>query len=168
MSRGTGRPAGRPPKPVAKKVAEGNLGKRKLPEAELVEEIKVKDIPAPPEHFTEEAVKLWVKVWSGGKSWLKTDRDFLTLELLCEAYAEYQFLRRMLKLGSHAGGVDRVVLSPKGYPTQHPYVSQRNEAERKMVTYVSILGFSPTDFARLQIAEVNGEQEELIKRLLAR
>lgn len=161
----TGRKPGRPPKPVQVKKSEGNLGKRKLPE-EHFEEMTVQDIPLPPEAYSEEAVAFWIRIWNAGKTWLKPDRDYIVVMLLCDAFNEYSYTRRMLSLGSIAGGVDRVVTSPKGYPVQHPFVSQRNESQRQMVTQLSSLGFSPTDFARLQINEMGAEEAKLLREVM--
>lgn len=163
----TGRPNGRPPKPVEKKRAEGNKGHKKLPEKKYQEDKITRDnLPKPPSHFKTETIDMWNRIWLGGSKWLKIDRDFISIQLFCDAWEEYSYLRRMLKLGSQAGGVDRVINTEKGYPVQHPYVSQLKQAKVDINTQMSSLGFTPSDFARLQISEMNAEETEFIKNLL--
>lgn len=166
MTRPTGRPVGRPPKPVEKKIAEGNLGKRKLPPKTLRDSNISVDIPEAPETFSEAETEIWMQIWKAGGSWLKIERDFLIIKMLCEEIKEYNYLKTMLSLGSAAGGEDRIIKTKNGYPIINPMVSLKNDSQKKIMTYISSIGFSPADFARLQFNDVSSSEDAILQKIL--
>lgn len=139
----TGRPAGRPPKPAALKIAEGNLGKRKIPTEPGIDPID--DIPEPPV-MTEEKLATWHRVWTQGKEWL-TEADYDVVEEFCHITSEKETLRRMIELGE----VQRTYRTKGGETRTHPIIQQLAAARTQWNTLVSMLGFSPTDRARLGV-----------------
>ena len=148
---GTGRPNGRPPKPTEVKRALGNPGKRPLPTPNRPGSglTPVTDTPTPPT-LGPDGLELWIRLWTAGKSWLSPDGDYAVMELLCRATDESEFLRRSLALGE----VPRHYVLPNGSFVSHPYVTQLKELRSQMTAWLSSLGFSPTDRARLGLAEV--------------
>lgn len=148
---GTGRPNGRPPKPTEVKRALGNPGHRPLPSPAKPGEglTPVTSIPAMPSLGLDGSV-LWERLWKAGIKWLSPDGDYAVMELLCRATDESEFLRRALSLGE----VPRHYVLPNGSFVSHPYVTQLKELRAQMTAWLSALGFSPTDRARLGLAEV--------------
>lgn len=147
----TGRPNGRPPKPTEQKRAIGNPGHRPLPEAPKVGEglRAAETIPTPPS-LGLDGVELWNEIWTAGKGWLSPEADQHFVVMLCQAQDEASILRRSLDLGE----VKRFYVLPNGQQVTHPYVKQLQDLRVQMTGWLSSLGFSPTDRARLGLAEV--------------
>lgn len=79
---------GRPPKPTALKVLEGNPGRRPLPKGEPARKVS---LPAPPRHLDpigREAWRRFGRVLVARQ--VVTEGDAHALELLCSAYSEYR------------------------------------------------------------------------------
>ena len=148
---GTGRPNGRPPKPTEVKRALGNPGKRPLPQAPMPNAglAPVTNTPTPPS-LGLDGSSLWNRLWSAGEKWLSPDGDYAVMELLCRATDEAEYLRRALSLGE----VPRHYVLPNGSFVSHPYVTQLKELRSQITAWLSALGFSPTDRARLGLVEV--------------
>lgn len=147
----TGRPQGRPPKPVEQKRALGNPGKRTLPNAPTPGSglPAVSDLPpAPP--LGIDGTDLWNQIWSAGRTWLSPSSDQQIVKMLCQALDEHEHMRRALSIGE----VPRFYALPNGSYVSHPYVSQIKECRAQMTAWLSALGFSPTDRARLGVGEV--------------
>lgn len=164
----TGRPNGRPAKPVERQRALGNPGHRTMPVAPNVGEglNGSPDVPEIPETLMDPGRELWVQVWTAGRQWLAVEVDRLTISLLCEAFDEYSEMRDLLR----SGEVPRIYTTSNGTLVTHPYVSQMKELRAQMTAWMSSLGFSPADRARLGLAEVRvrDELDELQKRRLDR
>jgi P27 family predicted phage terminase small subunit len=152
----TGRPNGRPPKPVEVKRATGNPGGRPLPAAPAPNQgLKAaSNIPTPPP-MTEDARELWDHVWHAGKSWLSPDADYTIVTYLCQAHDEAESIRRALSLGQ----VPRFYSLPNGSFVSHPYIVQLKDLRSQMTAWLAALGFSPADRARLGLAEVRVRDE---------
>lgn len=147
----TGRPNGRPPKPVEQKRALGNPGHRPLPDAPTPGQglPPASDIPeAPP--LGVDGLEMWEEIWSSGKSWLSPKGDKAIVRLLCQAHDEYEQIRRSLAIGE----VPRHYVLPNGSFVSHPYVTQMRELRTQITSWLSALGFSPADRARLGLGEV--------------
>lgn len=164
---GTGRPTGRPAKPVEVKRATGNPGHRPLPVAPLANEgLKpVDNIPNPPS-LGADGTQLWLHVWHAGKTWLSPESDFTLIKMLCEAHDEHEAIRRMLSTGE----VPRFYTTANGQVVTHPLVTQLGNLRTQMTAWLSAIGFSPSDRSRLGLAEVRvrDELDELEKRRAAR
>ena len=147
----TGRPNGRPPKPTEVKRMLGNPGKRSLPDAPAVGEgLPAADkIPtAPP--LGKDGLSLWDQVWSAGQKWLSTTSDFSMIVMLCQAQDEAEQIRRALAVGE----IRRFYVLPNGQQVTHPMVNQLKDLRTQITAWLSSLGFSPTDRARLGLTEV--------------
>jgi P27 family predicted phage terminase small subunit len=147
----TGRPNGRPPKPTEVKRILGNPGKRPLPEAPTVGEgLPAADrIPQAPA-LGQDGLALWNQVWSAGQKWLSTTSDYSMTVMLCQAHDEAEQIRRALAVGE----IRRFYVLPNGQQVTHPMVNQLKDLRTQITAWLSSLGFSPTDRARLGLTEV--------------
>lgn len=148
---GTGRPKGRPAKPVEQHRAGGNPSNKVLPAVPLVGQglPAASSVPVGPE-FMAPGAELWVRVWTSARSWLSVGSDFDIVVLLCHAADEAEELRLMLERGD----VPRFYSLPNGSEVTHPAVSQLKELRQQMTSWFAALGFSPADRARLGVGEV--------------
>lgn len=164
----TGRPVGRPPKPVEQKIAEGNPGKRRLPKPKVIDESKKSLFvpPVPPFSLGVEGKEYWTYLWTEGQTWLKT-ADALLMQMLCETYEETAAMRRSLFLGSEGFGEDRLYKMSNGAKSSSPLVVQVKDNRAQMTAWLSELGFSPTARARLGIHEVS-EDDPIAKLMKAK
>ncbi len=136
-----------PPKPVKRKRRAGNPGKKRLPEPVNVLSAAT-GVPKAPETLQETGQALWKRVWSAGHAWLSPDADSVLLTMLCEAADEREAIRAELE------DTGRTFTTAKGYVAPHPLIGQLRTLEHQMTQWLSLLGFSPTDRARLGLAEV--------------
>lgn len=159
----TGRPTGRPSKPVEQKRAAGNPGQRALPVAPLPGEglSSAGDIPLPPP-LGVDGVELWAHVWDAGKSWLSPDSDRTIITLLCQAQDEAEEIRQLIQ----SGEVSRYYVTSNGQMVTHPLVTQLANLRTQMTAWLAAIGFSPSDRSRLGLAEVRvrNELDELERR----
>jgi P27 family predicted phage terminase small subunit len=159
----TGRPNGRPPKPVEQKRATGNPGKRTLKTAPLPGEglAGSANVPSSPD-LGPAGLALWVHVWEAGRSWLSPDSDRTIITLLCQAQDEAELLRT----GINSGEYPRVYTHANGSIVTSPYVSQLKELRTQITSWLAAIGFSPSDRSRLGLAEVRvrDELDELQRR----
>jgi P27 family predicted phage terminase small subunit len=150
----SGRPNGRPAKPVERHRAAGTG--RDLPDAPFVGEgLKGGDVPNAPESLGSDGLELWNHVWVAGKSWLAIESDRTIVTLLCNAFDEHEFLRR----GLQSGELQRVYVHANGSPVTTPWVTQMKELRAQMTSWLAAIGFSPADRSRLGLAEVRVRDE---------
>jgi P27 family predicted phage terminase small subunit len=168
----TGRPNGRPPKPLEVKRNLGNPGKRELPQVPKPSSNKrleaVSSIPKPPRDLGKKGKLMWTTVWEAGQQTkhIAPLHDAQLILMLCYAVDEAEFLRTELA----SGNVDRVYLMSNGAYAPHPYVKELANLRTQITAWLSMLGFSPTDRSRLGIGEVveDSPLDELEKRRLNR
>jgi P27 family predicted phage terminase small subunit len=163
MAVATGRPAGRPPKPVEVKRSNGNPGGRPLPPAPMPGEglAASGSVPVSPP-LGADGADLWEQVWAAGGSWLSPHSDYQIVVMLCHAHDEAEECRRLLSIGE----VPRYYTLPNGSVVTHPVVNQLKELRVQITSWLSALGFSPSDRARLGLGEVRQADalDELQKR----
>jgi len=143
-------PAGRPSKPIEQKRALGNPGKRALPKAgEVVVLEQTGDIPEPPRPLLKYGRELWDRVWSMGATWVSQKSDLELLVMTCEMIDERWNLRVKVMQSDDAA-------MRRGL----------RELDRQIVSNLSLLGFTPSDRARLGVAEVKvrSKLEELMAK----
>ena len=147
----TGRPGGRPPKPVEVKRALGNPGQRPLgaPPAPGGGLPAAETIPSAPD-LQAPGLQLWNEVWSGGKRWLSVESDYRIVTMLCQAHDEAEVCRGLLATGE----IDLFYVLPNGSYVTHPIVVQLKDVRTQMTAWLAALGFSPADRARLGLGEV--------------
>jgi hypothetical protein len=141
-------PRGRPPKPVEEKRRLGNPGKRPLPDNVTVLPAAAAP-PAPLRELGPAGLQTWERIWGRAIHWLSPDSDIDFVQLLCEAIDERDALRVQVLRDGDAR--DRRAL--------------RN-LEAQIMSGLSALGFTPTDRARMGLAEVKvaSKLEEIIAR----
>ena len=159
----TGRPAGRPAKPLEVKRATGNPGQRPLPPAPGIGQglTGVSGIPEAPS-LGPDGLALWEHVWTAGKSWLSPDSDRTIITLLCNAQDEAEDIRRKIL----SGEIERFYTTANGQMVTHPMVTQLGALRTQMTSWLAAIAFSPADRSRLGLAEVRvrDELDELVKR----
>lgn len=164
---GTGRPTGRPAKPVELHRLAGNPSKKKLPGAPLPGEglPSLDGLPLPPD-LGDDGLALWNHVWAAGRAWLSPDSDRTLVRMLCEAQDEYEQIRALLS----SGEVPRFYVTANGQIVTHPLVTQLGNLRTQMTGWLAAIGFSPSDRARLGLAEVRvrDELDELKQRRVER
>jgi len=159
----TGRPVGRPAKPTEVKRLLGNPGKVRLPDAPMPGQgIDVDgSIPEPP-LLGPDGLDLWDSIWSSGTNWLSPHSDIQMVKMMCQAYDESEEIRRGIAIGE----IKRFYVLANGQTVTHPLVNQLKDLRIQVTSWLSALGFSPTDRAKLGLAEVrqNDPLDELQRR----
>lgn len=143
-------PAGRPPKPIEQKRALGNPGKRALPDKNEIQILEqVEETPEPPRPLLKYGQDLWNRIWSVGATWVSNKTDIELLVMTCEMVDERWNLRA--KVMRDEDPADRRGL---------------RELDRQIVSNLSLLGFTPSDRARLGVAEVKTKSklQEMMER----
>ena len=133
---------GRPPKPTALKVLEGNPGRRKLNKKEPIPDPA---IPPMPVNLSQEAKEEWGRItpllYNVG---LLTEIDRTALEMYCQCYGRYIQAEQKI---SEQGLIEH---TPSGYPIPNPYIGISNKAMQMMRGFLSEFGMSPATRTRVQ------------------
>jgi P27 family predicted phage terminase small subunit len=156
----TGRPTGRPAQPVERLRARGSaVTPAPVPGDALP--ATAEDLE-PPEHLGDAGRERWDLVWRAGRSWLSPDVDRPVVVMLCEATDE----AAVIAAGLRDGTQPRTYEMSNGAVVTHPAVTQLREYRTQCTTWLAMLGFSPSDRARLGLAEVRvrDELDELQRR----
>ena len=128
-----------PPRPIEAKRRTGNPGKRALPDPSKVITLPAADgIPDPLRPLQVEGRRMWDRIWSRGAVWLSPASDAEVVQMLAEAMDERMVLREAVMSGDHDWR-DRIAL---------------RSLDDQIKSLLSSLGFTPTDRARLGVAEV--------------
>lgn len=101
----------------------------------------------------------WKKIWDAG-FWLKADQDYAWVEQIVRAYDDIEQFRKRVQ---DDGLVQHGSL---GQPVAHPLLAEIHKCEATIRQCLSVLGFSPTDRARLGILETKARSglQDLIDR----
>jgi P27 family predicted phage terminase small subunit len=145
---------GRPPKPLERIVATQRDATHKA-NGTAIARIEVppdRTVPAPVPSITGRGLEEWQKVWTAG-FWLKRDQDYHWVEMLAQAYADIEGFRKRV------GADGLVVRGYNGQVAAHPLIKEIRACEETIRKCLSVLGFSPTDRARLNIAEAKFQNE---------
>lgn len=131
---------GNPPKPVERKRALGNPGKRALPSKSKVIALPAvgPEPPDPPRPLGPEGLKLWGRVWKAGRAWISPTTDLEVVLMLCESMDERVALRVAVLRG--ADWRERIAL---------------RHLDRQLSSLLGQLAFTPVERARLGMAEVD-------------
>lgn len=163
----TGRSVGRPAKPIERHRATGNPSKKKLPDAPLAGDgLTSTGRPVMPRGLGPAGKAMWSRVWSGGKSWVAPISDRPLVEQLCRLADEVEILRKDIA----SGKTERWYTTANGQVVTHPAVKQLADGRVQMTTWLSMLGFSPSDRGRLGLTEVRvkDEDDEMTRRIQQR
>lgn len=143
---------GRPPKPVERlKATQRDATHKANGTVIAVREVTPdRTVPGAPTAVTGRGLEEWEKVWEAG-FWLKRDQDYHWVEMIAQAYSDIaQFRARVEQDG----------LVQTGYAGQvvaHPLIAEIRKCEATIQKCLSVLGFSPTDRARLAITEAKAK-----------
>ena len=165
----TGRPNGRPPKPVEVKRALGNPGRRELPPAPMPGEgINAEiEVPKPPRGLKLKGKELWNTLWVNGRNHLSLHDDLPVLLMLCNAWDELEWCKKEKERLKSKGQLYEQ--TPNGFYSAHPILKQEKELHTQCTAWLSMLGFSPTDRTRLGLSQVREASplDEMAKRRAA-
>lgn len=132
---------GRPPKPVEQKRMLGNPGHRPLPDSSTVIAIPAaENTPEPQRPLGKPGRELWDRIWDLGVSWISPNTDYELLLMTCEMVDERWNLRAKVL-----------------HTDDHRQRRHLHDLTRMIVSNLSLLGFSPTDRAKLGLAEVKAQ-----------
>jgi hypothetical protein len=137
-----------PPVPVEKKRQLGNPGKRRLPGEDAV--VLHSGRVDAPEGLQSAGRELWERVFGEGEIWISPRLDVTLLERVCRA-------------------LDRAVVLEQEFaadPTDRKIVMSINETDKLIYSGLGLLGFTPSDRARLGLAEV--KRQSKLEELMAR
>lgn len=111
-------------------------------------------LPACPRGLGPRGRAEWRKVWAAG-FWLKPDQDYHWVAQIAQAYADIEVFRARVEQDG------LVVTGYAGQVVAHPLIAEIRKAEAVITKCLSILGFSPTDRARLGLAEAKAQNAVL-------
>jgi P27 family predicted phage terminase small subunit len=142
---------GRPPKPVERLKATQRDATHKADGRELAIPTytlpAATTIPVPPDELGERGLSEWEKIWSAG-FWLSPDQDYHLVTIIATAYDEIEEYRREVAVTGYT------VEGIRGTTVANPLIAEIRRAQQMIIKALSLLGFSPTDRARLGLAEV--------------
>lgn len=142
-----------PAKPVEMKRQLGNLGRRPLPDAASMIPLEAGRVE-PSVELGPSGMRLWDSVFEHGGLWVSGRTDVHLLTLVCQQLDRRDVLMESFDLD----------------PTDRKIVMSLNETEKLIASNLGLLGFTPSDRARLGLAEVRAKSklEELAERRDAR
>jgi hypothetical protein len=130
--------AGRPTKPVEIKRKLGNPSKRALPDQASIQIFDpITFIPDPARPLMGSGLDFWNKIWLAGLTWISPNTDSEILLLTCELMDERHDLRAK-------------VLAENDWRERRAL----RELDSRIISNLSLLGFTPADRSRLGVAEV--------------
>lgn len=134
---------GRPPKPTALKVLNGNPGKRPINKAEPKPQ---QGAPEPPSFLSPEGLREWQRIVPLlDRMGLLTYVDRAMLVVYCEAWSRYMAATQVVQ----EEGV--VIESYKGTFVRHPAALVAKDAEQIMRQCCSEFGLSPSARSRMTV-----------------
>jgi P27 family predicted phage terminase small subunit len=134
---------GRPPKPTAIKLLEGNPGKRPLNEKEPQPDKKAPECPS---WLEPEAKKEWERMAESMEAiGILTEIDMTSFAGYCQAYARWKEAEEFL---SKHGTIFK---TPSGYIQQVPQVSIAQTYLKAMKDFASQFGLTPAARTRIQV-----------------
>lgn len=145
-------PRGRPAKPIERKRLTGRTsdtdsGGRKLPAVREVIK-KTVDVPEAPAGLGVRGAREWELIWTAGSSWLAPSQDYAWVEIIARAWDDIEGFRAKV---AQDGLIQK---GSMGQVIAHPLIASIRQAETQIQKSLSVLGFSPSDRARLGLAEI--------------
>ena len=137
-----------PAVPVEKKRMLGNPGKRALPGDDVIV-LHAGRVPAP-EDLGAAGRALWSRVFDEGEIWISPRLDLSVLERTCRALDRAQVLEQEFYAD----------------PTNRQIVMSINETDKVIFSGLGLLGFTPSDRAKLGLAEV--KRQSKLEELMAK
>ena len=135
---------GRPPVPLERKKKLGHLREDRIPGGQAIELSRPEGELEPPESLGPEGLQVWEKV-TAAAPWLWNGVDDLALQILCEQIDERVELRGLVMSGEGSSR-DRSAL---------------RALEKQIAGNLSLLGFTPSDRARLGLIQASRTEKSL-------
>jgi P27 family predicted phage terminase small subunit len=146
----TGVGRGSRPEPIEKKRRKGTApGAGPTPDVALAV-VELGSLPVVPEGYDEVAASAWLEIWDAGRRHLSEKHDRLLIDRLCKKLMLIHQLEDWLSEDVSR----RWYTTANGQTVTHPAVKQLEQADAQVTAWLSMLGFSPSDRARLGLAEV--------------
>lgn len=151
---------GRKPTPPERAKRLGNPGNRPLPEPVPIT-VSV-SIPEPPSHLMASGKHLWTQVNRFAGAWMHLELDEALLLVACEVADDRARLKRVLSKEGHFQRIP--IQNARGEVigeqiTIHPARRELRIQDRNLVSYLAMLGLTPTDRSRLKLTEAMAENE---------
>ena len=141
--------AGRKPKPTRMKVVQGTFRKDR---ANPGEPKPKRQLPPCPDFLKGTARQEYFRIGRKlERIGVLTEIDDLALIGLCQSWAEY------LEATEQASKTGMLVKSPSGYPIFNPYVTLANQALKRVKSFLTEFGMTPSSRTRVMAAP--GESE---------
>lgn len=151
---------GRKPTPPERARRLGNPGNRPLPAP--IEITVAAAVPDPPKHLLSTGRSLWEQVNRFASGWMHLDLDEALLLVACEVADDRARLKRVLAKEGHFQRIP--IQNARGdvigeQITIHPARRELRIQDRNLVSYLAMLGLTPTDRSRLKLTEALAENE---------
>ena len=112
-------------------------------------------VPVVPKGLGKIGEQYWTVLWTGGRRHLSELHDGPLMGRLCRNYQKIYDLE--LWLGDDV--TTRWYTSPNGQIVTHPAVKQIEQMDAQCTAWMCLLGFTPSDRARLGLAEIRVANE---------
>lgn len=155
----TGVGRGKRAEPTEKKRRRGaqirnGLAAMPVPEFALAT-ISLTDLPAAPEGLGEYGRAYWTMFWDAGRRHLSEKHDSALVQKLCAAIEQVALIEQW-----QGSDVTRWFYeTANGQLVTHPLIKQKSELNAQITAWLSLLGFTPSDRARLGLAEIRVANE---------
>ena len=130
------------------------LAAQPMPESALAL-VDLSVIPEPPASLGQVGVAYWGILWTAGRRHLSELHDTPLMSRLCSNFDKIAELENWL--GSDVER--RWYTSPNGQIVTHPAVKQIDQMDAQNTAWMSLMGFTPSDRARLGLAEIRVANE---------
>lgn len=133
---------------------------REVPSMEVAVRTGDEVVPVSPVDLGERGSIEWDKVWSAGH-WLKADQDYHLVVMLASAYDEIEAYQSHIRQECHDAceqpcnnGHGLMTRGSAGGMIANPLIKEVRACQATIIKCLSLLGFSPSDRARLGIQEI--------------
>jgi P27 family predicted phage terminase small subunit len=140
---------GRPPKPLERIKATQRDENHKADGREIAPKVTFHPdhtIPDAPSDLEGRGLVEWGRVWGAGW-WLVRDQDYHWVEMIARAYSDIEQYRAKVQQDG------LIVTGYAGQDAAHPLIAAINKCEQTIQKCLQVLGFSPTDRAKLVIRQ---------------
>ena len=146
--------------PTEVKRLRGNPGRRPMKAASPMPEtalalVDLSVVPVAPKNLGKVGRSYWDVLWTGGRRHLSELHDAPIMNRLCRNFDKIYELEDWL--GTDV--TNRWYTSPNGQVVTHPAVKQIEQMDAQCTAWMSLLGFTPSDRARLGLAEIRVANE---------
>lgn len=122
-------------------------GKQKTPPL-MMAAGSVPPAPLPPKTLKVQGRLWWVAIWAGGARWLDPASDLLIVEQVCVTLDQATAIE--IDLAKNG----RYYLSPQGHELARPGVGDARALRAQVVSWLALLGFTPSARAEMNVAVV--------------